>query len=114
MRAAVIKRDGLTCQLCGVEVIEGGRGPTALNMDHIIQRAIGGPDTLDNLRVACAQCNMRRPRPVTEYVAQSRTYNRIISARRRERRRNTEHVPDPNLERLLTRGSARQRRQGIA
>lgn len=49
---AVIARDGGICHLCG----EGG----ADSADHVISRAMGGPDTLDNLKAAHLLCNLRK------------------------------------------------------
>ena len=36
--------------------------PTDLHLDHIEQWAAGGANTIANLRVCCASCNLRRPR----------------------------------------------------
>lgn len=57
VRRAVIVRDGLRCGLCGDPV-----STAELHLDHIVPWAAGGPDTVDNLRVTHARCNMRRPR----------------------------------------------------
>lgn len=55
VRTAVIKRDGLTCQLC-FEAVE----PDDIHLDHIQPFSLGGRETVDNLRVTHALCNMRR------------------------------------------------------
>ena len=47
-----IARDRGICWLCG--------RPGADTVDHVIPRALGGPDTLDNLRAAHRVCNSRR------------------------------------------------------
>jgi hypothetical protein len=82
VRAAVIARDGMICQLCGREVVAGSalyrsgwrRSPDGryllsppdghfkrmLTLDHIIPRSKGGTHDADNLRVACSSCNSRR------------------------------------------------------
>lgn len=82
VRAAVIARDGMICQLCGCAVISGSelyrsgwkRSPDGryllsppdghfkrmLTLDHVIPRSKGGTHDADNLRVACASCNSRR------------------------------------------------------
>jgi len=115
LRVAVIARDGLTCQLCTHPVVDGG-DPNAgdrLNLDHVIQWAIGGPDTLENLRVVCRLCNSTRPRPITEETAARRARERPLAAARRARRRELAGwTPAPAFPRSgLT---ARQRRQRAA
>lgn len=61
IRRAVIARDGLDCALCGRITIEGGgTNPLATEIDHKRPVARGGTDDLDNLRVACRECNNAR------------------------------------------------------
>jgi len=48
LNAAVLRRDNYRCGWCG------GIATTA---DHIVPRAAGGSDTLDNLQACCAWCN---------------------------------------------------------
>lgn len=67
VRAAVIARDGRVCQLCGGPVVtsSGRRRRTKdiarqLTLDHIRSVSHGGENTVENLRVACRRCNMRR------------------------------------------------------
>lgn len=64
VRAAVIRRDGHVCQLCGCKVYTDGRARRwprrKLTLDHIIHYSAGGADTVQNLRVACLSCNTRR------------------------------------------------------
>jgi 5-methylcytosine-specific restriction endonuclease McrA len=57
IRAAVIRRDGLTCAICHLAV-----EPADLHIDHTIPLADGGPDTLTNQRVTHAKCNLRKGR----------------------------------------------------
>lgn len=52
---AVLERDGYTCRIDGCT--EHGPADTA---DHVIPRAMGGSDDLDNLRAAHRLCNLRR------------------------------------------------------
>lgn len=47
----VFTRDGHKCTNCG--------STHALEVDHIIPRAKGGPDSLENLRLLCRSCNQR-------------------------------------------------------
>jgi len=58
VRAAVIARDGMICQLCGCAVVR-----RTLHLDHVLHWASGGEHTLENLRVTCARCNLTRPGP---------------------------------------------------
>lgn len=64
IREAVVARDGLQCCLCGVAVVRRGLRspyqPDTLHLDHIELRSQGGADSVDNLRVLCANCNLRR------------------------------------------------------
>jgi hypothetical protein len=55
LKAAVIDRDGLVCQLCF--------GPVELNdihLDHIRPFSHGGPTSLANLQVTHSRCNMSK------------------------------------------------------
>lgn len=55
LRLACLERDGWTCQECGKDL--EGADATA---DHIIPKAAGGEDRLDNLRALCRLCNGKR------------------------------------------------------
>jgi 5-methylcytosine-specific restriction endonuclease McrA len=52
-RERVFKRDGRFCQLCGTDEGE-------MHIDHVIPRKAGGGHELDNLRVLCKSCNLRK------------------------------------------------------
>lgn len=62
-RAAVIQRDGQICYICGIPCViyrgqqTGSQRDNALTIDHVVARALGGNDYLDNLAVCCALCN---------------------------------------------------------
>lgn len=63
-RLEVFKRDGFACTYCG-------RKPPAvvLHVDHIVPKAEGGPDSIDNYTTSCADCNLgkgKRPLLVVE------------------------------------------------
>lgn len=59
LRAWVLDRDGHRCQ---VPRADGQRcNQHATHVDHIVERQAGGTDAPDNLRAACAGCNLRRP-----------------------------------------------------
>lgn len=55
-RAALIRRDGLVCRLCGGS-IDHMRDVT---VDHIVPVSRGGTDRLDNLQLAHERCNQVR------------------------------------------------------
>lgn len=57
VRAAVIARDGLVCQLCRGEV-----EAEDIHLDHILPVAFGGRNHPDNLRVTHSACNLSRPK----------------------------------------------------
>ena len=67
IRRSVIQRDGLVCRLCERMVVpRSARGPyqpNTLHLDHVEHWAAGGENTVENLRVTCAECNLRRPKP---------------------------------------------------
>jgi 5-methylcytosine-specific restriction endonuclease McrA len=52
-RERIFSRDGRVCQLCGTDEGE-------MHIDHIIPRKAGGDHSLDNLRVLCKSCNLRK------------------------------------------------------
>lgn len=52
VRRRVFERDVHACVECGAT--------EALSLDHIIRYRDGGPDSVDNLRVLCMPCNIRR------------------------------------------------------
>lgn len=49
LRAAVIKRDGLACRVCGVK--------HALDLHHLLMRSLGGRDELSNVCFLCRDCH---------------------------------------------------------
>lgn len=56
-RLAVIARDGGVCQLCGGLVQGDDRDA---HIDHIVEKAEGGTDELENLRLVHRACHSRR------------------------------------------------------
>jgi hypothetical protein len=52
IRQAVFERDGHQCVECG--------GTDDLTLDHIYPWSLGGPDTVENLRVLCRPCNSHK------------------------------------------------------
>lgn len=60
LRAAVLDRNGFTCQMCGLS--PGDTDPATgrkvrLHVGHIIDKSHGGKDELSNLRTLCSTCN---------------------------------------------------------
>lgn len=51
-RVLVLQRDGYRCRFCGTTSEEG-----RLQVDHVMPKARGGADTLDNLATLCEDCN---------------------------------------------------------
>src|SRR3990167_6597447 len=54
MRFRVLKRDNFRCTYCGRGIENGIR----LETDHVIPRAAGGLNRMDNLVTACHECNI--------------------------------------------------------
>ena len=67
LRKAIYERDGYTCFYCGKHVEQMAKGE--LTLDHFIPRALGGPNTLDNLFTACKSCNSRKGKIGPAWVA---------------------------------------------
>lgn len=53
LREAVLRRDFGLCQVC----LAQGRAKPANIVDHIIPKAEGGSDSLENLRAICKPCH---------------------------------------------------------
>lgn len=52
MRFEVFKRDDFTCQYCGRKTPK-----VILECDHVVPRAEGGLDEIENLITSCFECN---------------------------------------------------------
>ena len=64
----LIKRDGLTCAICGLQCIEGGDYLSDLypTIDHIVPISRGGGHTWRNVQVAHRRCNLNKSNRVGE------------------------------------------------
>lgn len=62
LQQACFKRDHWTCQDCGFEA-EPNQGQ--VHADHIIPRAEGGDDVLDNLITRCVPCHAGKTKQET-------------------------------------------------
>jgi 5-methylcytosine-specific restriction endonuclease McrA len=60
LRAEVIDRNGMTCQMCGItpgEIDPHTNRKVRLQVGHIKDKKLGGKDELSNLRALCSSCN---------------------------------------------------------
>jgi hypothetical protein len=60
LRAAVLDRNGFTCQMCGLtpgDVDPSTGRKVRLHIGHIIDKSLGGKEELSNLRALCSTCN---------------------------------------------------------
>lgn len=48
------------CCYCGNRMDALGADDNAPSFEHVVPRSVGGPDTLDNLVIACRGCNTGR------------------------------------------------------
>lgn len=58
LREQVMERDGYVCQVC----LTDDRYTPATEVDHIINKASGGTDALDNLQAICRECHKIKTR----------------------------------------------------
>ncbi len=58
IRLVVLARDSYRCRVPTERGTPCGRPAT--HVDHVTPRHLGGDDELDNLRAACARCNLER------------------------------------------------------
>lgn len=56
IRDRVVSDKGMTCALCGGSIDSA----SDLHIDHIIPRARGGSDAIENLQPTHARCNLRK------------------------------------------------------
>jgi hypothetical protein len=61
LRFKVLSRDNYTCRYCGAKAPD-----VKLHVDHVIPKALGGRDRLDNLVTACEACNLGKQKLLTE------------------------------------------------
>lgn len=55
-RASILRRDKGLCQPC----LKQGKYTRATEVDHIVEKAVGGADSLDNLQAICSTCHKRK------------------------------------------------------
>jgi hypothetical protein len=69
LRAAVLDRNGFTCQMCGLTPgdIDPNTGrKVRLHVGHIVDKSHGGEDELSKLRTLCSTCNQGAKNIMTE------------------------------------------------
>lgn len=75
LKARVLATMGTVCHLCG--------RPGADTVDHLVPRAAGGDDSMDNLRPAHQRCNsMRQDMPLNEWFRRHPLPRRAPPSRR--------------------------------
>lgn len=79
LTAAVLVRDGRRCQMPNARGVKCLAWATTA--DHIIPRALGGPDTMQNMRAACGPCNFRAGQALARYLADHRARRRYPAVR---------------------------------
>ena len=72
MKADVVERDGFKCQICGKHLTtctEAKRfvklGTGLFHIDHVVPVLQGGRATMENLRLTCPECNLKRKKTFT-------------------------------------------------
>jgi hypothetical protein len=66
--ALIIARDGECCVWCGLALSVEDEGAT---IEHVLPRSGGGPNTLENMVLACGPCNhSRQSTPALAWLAQ--------------------------------------------
>lgn len=72
LRVRVCQRDGTWCCVCGEE------DPRKLTLDHIVKRAFGGTDDLNNLQILCLLCHRYKDGYSDRMVFTKRTNAQLI------------------------------------
>ena len=67
-RAEIIERDEATCHVCGKKC-----EPDEIHLDHVVALANGGTHDPENIKVACAPCNLsKNSRPLEVHLKRTR------------------------------------------
>lgn len=59
-RTSLAERQNHRCCYCGERTCAFGPKKRRPTLEHVVRKADGGTDDLDNLAMACADCNERR------------------------------------------------------
>jgi len=79
LRAAVRKRAISCCEYCQRREVDSPLIP--FHIEHIVPRKHGGADHLDNLALACAECNLRKGSDLTGLDPESGEITRLFDPR---------------------------------
>lgn len=60
--------EAIYCPLCKVKMIDNGRLPNGKTLDHIFLLSLGGTHTMENVRITCFRCNLKRPKDGSDYI----------------------------------------------
>jgi len=60
LRLKVLNRDGWVCGYCGRDLTKTPGQKNSATAEHILAKANGGEDRLDNLMACCLECNGRK------------------------------------------------------
>lgn len=59
-------RDGWACGICGQPIpVYAYPDPESASVDHIVPKALGGPDTATNLQITHLRCNQAKGKRTT-------------------------------------------------
>lgn len=56
------------CPLCGIYMTSKHNKPNSKHLDHILPISQGGTHTHGNVRIICADCNLKRPKDGSDYT----------------------------------------------
>lgn len=57
---ALFQRDGANCCWCGRRLTRKRGWKNTATFEHMVPKALGGANSLANLKLACAECNNKR------------------------------------------------------
>lgn len=67
LTVAVVLRDGTNCHYCTTPtILTNTPHPRRRTLDHVLPQKFGGTDDLDNLVLACSECNSRKGAQVAQ------------------------------------------------
>ena len=66
LRFCLAEQQNWRCCYCGIRMDGADGTPSAPTLEHVVPRVCGGPDTADNLVVACCKCNNDRGSEITD------------------------------------------------
>src|SRR5436190_24370619 len=81
-RAAVRERAGNRCEYCQLHQEDSPLAP--LHIEHIVPRFHGGSDELDNLALACVDCNLRKGPNLTGIDPDTKQVTELFHPRRQQ------------------------------